>query len=124
MLPYFDIEGSGQFFTLESSKIEVSETYFFDIVTTGYDHPRYVKHDLGHIYVCFTSFRYWVPGGGLPRDWHTTCICSFSRRVAQNFNLMCVTVKMVDLLRKSGLRAGSYSMHAWPLTGIPLDRLA
>ena len=54
-----------QFFTLESSKIEVSETYFFDIVTTGYDHPRYVKHDLGHIYVCFTSFRYWVPGGGV-----------------------------------------------------------
>ena len=29
-----------QFFTLGSSKIKVSETYFFDIVTTQYDHPR------------------------------------------------------------------------------------
>ena len=35
-----------QFFTLGSSKIEVLETCFFDIVTTQYDHPRYVKHVL------------------------------------------------------------------------------
>ena len=28
-----------QFFTLDCSKIEVLETYFFDIVTTQYDHP-------------------------------------------------------------------------------------
>ena len=33
-----------QFFTLGSSKIEVFETDFFDIVTPQYDHPRYVKH--------------------------------------------------------------------------------
>ena len=47
-----------QFFTLGSSKIEVFETYFFDIVTTHYDHPRYVKHVLGRIYVFFTLFGY------------------------------------------------------------------
>ena len=53
-----------QFFTLRSSKIEVSELYFFYIVTTRYDHPRYVKHVLGRIYVFFTFFGYWVWGGG------------------------------------------------------------
>ena len=47
-----------QFFTLGSSKIEVFETCFYDIVTTQYDHPRYVKHVLGHIYVFFTLFGY------------------------------------------------------------------
>ena len=50
-------------FTLGSSKIEDSETYFFDILTTGYDHPRDVKHVLGRIYVFFTLFGYWVQGG-------------------------------------------------------------
>ena len=43
-----------QFFTLVTSKIEVSDTYFIDIVTTHNDHPRYVKHVLGRIYVFFT----------------------------------------------------------------------
>ena len=37
-------------FTLGSSKIEVSETYFFDTD----DQSRYVKHVLAHIYVVFT----------------------------------------------------------------------
>ena len=55
-----------QFFTLDSSKIEVSETYFFDIVITQNDHPRYVKHVLGRICMIFTLFGYWV-GGGVPR---------------------------------------------------------
>ena len=53
-----------QFFTPDSSKIEVSETCFFDIVTTQYDHPRYVKHVLGRIYVFFTRFGNQVGGGG------------------------------------------------------------
>ena len=53
-----------QFFTPDSSKIEVSETCFFDIVTTQYDHPRYVKHVLGRIYVFFTRFGNQVRGGG------------------------------------------------------------
>ena len=45
-----------QFFTLGSSKIEVFETCFCDIVTTQNDHPRYVKHVLGRIYMFFTLF--------------------------------------------------------------------
>ena len=72
-----------QFFTLDSSKIEVFETGFFDIVITYNDHPRYVKHVLGCIYVFFTLFGYWLGGGGLPRDGYTTCWCSFSPRAAQ-----------------------------------------
>ena len=50
-----------QFFTLGSSKIEVLKTGFFDIVITQNDHPSYVKHVLGRIYVYFTLFGY---GGG------------------------------------------------------------
>ena len=58
-----------QFFTPGSSKTEVSETSFFDIVTTQYDHPRYVKHVLGRIYVFFTQFGNQVRGrgGGAPK---------------------------------------------------------
>ena len=47
-----------------SFKIEVSETYFFDIVTTQNDHPSYVKYVLARIYVFFTLFGVWVRGGG------------------------------------------------------------
>ena len=47
-----------QFFTSDSSKIEVFETCFYDIVTTQYDHPSYVKHVLSRIYVFFILFGY------------------------------------------------------------------
>ena len=53
-----------QFFTLGSSKIEVFETCYYDILTTQNDHPRYVKHVLGRIYVLFTLFGYWSHRGG------------------------------------------------------------
>ena len=53
-----------QLFTPDSSKMEVFETYFFDIVTTQNDHPSYGKHVLGRIYVFFTLFGYQVRGGG------------------------------------------------------------
>ena len=53
-----------QFFNPDSSKIEVFETYFFDIVTTQNDHPRYIKHVLGRIYLFFTLFGNQVRGGG------------------------------------------------------------
>ena len=46
-------------------KIEDFETYFFDILTTQYDHPRYVKHVLGRIYVFF-PFGCGGGGGGAP----------------------------------------------------------
>ena len=52
------------FFTPDSSKIEVFETYFFNIVTIPYDHPRYVKHVLGRIYLFFTLLWYYLRGGG------------------------------------------------------------
>ena len=38
-----------QFFTLDSSKIEVLETCFFNVVVTQNDHPRFVKHVSGRI---------------------------------------------------------------------------
>ena len=70
------------FFTLDGSKIEVFETYFFDTVITQNDHPRYVKHVLGRIYVFFTLFEYWAGvgagGGGGGQDWYTTFLCTFS----------------------------------------------
>ena len=53
-----------QFFTPDSSKIEVFATFFFDIVTTQNDHPSYVKHVLGRIYVFFTLFGIRSGGGG------------------------------------------------------------
>ena len=68
-----------QFFTPGSSKIEVSETCFFYILTTQNDHPSYVKHVLGRI-TCFSPYLGIRSGGGgwgLPRDGCTTCLCSF-----------------------------------------------
>ena len=53
-----------QLVTLGSSKIEVFETCFFDIVTTQNDISSYLKHVLGRIYVFFTLFGYSVKGGG------------------------------------------------------------
>ena len=40
-----------QFLAQRSSKIEVSDTYSFDIVTTHNDHPSYVTHVLVSIHV-------------------------------------------------------------------------
>ena len=47
-----------QFFTPDSSEIEVFETCFFDISTTQNDHPRYVMHVLRRICVFFILFGY------------------------------------------------------------------
>ena len=52
-----------QFFPLDSSKMEVFKKNF-DILTTHYDHPSYLKHISGRIYMFFTLFGYWVGGGG------------------------------------------------------------
>ena len=53
-----------RFFTLRSSKIEVFGTYSYDLVTTQYDHPKYVKHVSGRIYMCFSPYLGIRPGGG------------------------------------------------------------
>ena len=47
-----------------SSKIEVSETSCFDIVTTQYDHPRYVNHVLARIHVFSPYLGIGCGGGG------------------------------------------------------------
>ena len=57
-----------QFFTVGSSKIEVFEPYVFDILTSQYDHPSYVKHVSGRVYMVFTLFGYWPHGGGSPKE--------------------------------------------------------
>ena len=69
-----------QLFTLGSSKMEVLETYIFDVMTTPNDHPSYVKHVLGRIYVFFTLFGYWAHGGhgGLsPKGWVQILLMQF-----------------------------------------------
>ena len=53
-----------QFFTLGSSNIEVFDTYFSNVAISQNDHPSYVKHILGHIYMFLTLFGYWVPRRG------------------------------------------------------------
>jgi hypothetical protein len=45
-------------FSLDSPKIEVFETGSFGIIITQNDHPSYVKHVLGRLYVFFTIFGY------------------------------------------------------------------
>ena len=52
-----------QFFTLGSSKI-FSNPIFFDTMISYNDHPRYVKHVLGCIYVLLTLLG---RGGGSPK---------------------------------------------------------
>ena len=59
-----------QFFTLGSSKIEVFELCFYDIVTTQNDHRRYVKHVLGRVYMFFILFG--SRGGGRARSLYAT----------------------------------------------------
>ena len=53
-----------QFFTLDSSKIEVFKTCFFDMVTTQYDHPSYPKHVLGRVYMFSPYLGIELGGGG------------------------------------------------------------
>ena len=61
-----------QFSGLGSSKMEISETDFFDILTIQNDQIPYVKLVLDPLYVFFTLFGF--GGGGVPRGLgHTTC---------------------------------------------------
>ena len=57
------------FFTPGSSKIKISETYFFGIVITQKDHPRYVKHVLACLCVHFTLFWVCVAWGSYSARW-------------------------------------------------------
>ena len=71
-----------QFYSLGSSKMEISETDFFDILTIQNDQISYVKHVLAPLYVVFTLFGW---GGGVLRGWDTTCLRSFSASAAQTW---------------------------------------
>ena len=52
---------------LNSSKMEISETDFFDTLTIQNDQISYVKHVLAPLYVFFTLFGCWGGGGGAPK---------------------------------------------------------
>ena len=55
-----------QFSRLNSSKMEISETDFFDILTIQNDQISHVKHVSAPFYVFFTVFGCWG-GGGAPK---------------------------------------------------------
>ena len=70
---------------LGSSKMEISETDFFDTLTIQNDQISYVKHVLAPLHVFFTLFGC-VGGGGVPRGLgHTTCLCIFLASAAQKW---------------------------------------
>ena len=108
-----------QFCTLDSSKIEVFKTYFFDIVITQNDHPSYVKHVLGCIYVFFTLFGYWG-GGVVPWDGYTTCLCGFSPYAAQKskFSKLITSQRLLDQ-SQAGVYMGKtpHTPPFWPFWG-------
>ena len=75
-----------QFSGLGSSKMEISETVFFDTLTIQNDQISYVKHVLDPVHVFFTLFGWCGGGGGGPRGLgHTTCSCSFQASAAQKW---------------------------------------
>ena len=66
-----------QFSSLGSSKMEISETDFPDILTIQNDQISYVKHVLGPLYVFFTLFGC-GGGGGVPRGQGHNLLMQFS----------------------------------------------
>ena len=74
-----------QFSSLGSSKMEISETDFFDILTIQNDQISYIKHVLAPLHVFFTLFGCGV-GGGSQGGWGTTRLCSFPALAAQEWS--------------------------------------
>ena len=76
-----------QFSSLGSSKMELSETDFFDTLTIQNEQISYVKHILAPLYVFFTLFGhcFWGGGGGSQGGWGTTCLCNFTASAAQTW---------------------------------------
>ena len=68
-----------QFSRFSSSKMEFSETDFFDTLTIQNHQISYVKHVLAPLYVFFTPFGCWGGGGGLPRGIGHNLLMQFSR---------------------------------------------
>ena len=67
-----------QFSSLGRSKMEISETDFFDTSTIQNDQISYVKHVVAPLYVFFTLFGCWGGGGGLPRGLGHNLLVQFS----------------------------------------------
>ena len=67
-----------QFSRLNSSKMEISETDFFDTLTIQNTQISHVKHVLAPFFVFFTLFGCWG-GGGLPRGLGRNLLMQFSR---------------------------------------------
>ena len=65
-----------QFSSLGSSKMEFSETDFFDTLTIRNDQISYAKYVLAPLYVFFTLFGCW--GGGFPRGLGHNLLMQFS----------------------------------------------
>ena len=97
--PYLGVLGEGglpngpghnllmQLISLSCSKMEICETYFFDIVTIQNDQISYAKHVSAPLYVFFTLFGCQGRGGS-PSDLRTTCLCSFLASAAQKWSLL------------------------------------
>ena len=58
-----------QFSSLGSTKMEISETDFFDTLTIRNDQISFVKYGLAPLYVFFTLFGCWGGGGGGGSQW-------------------------------------------------------
>ena len=56
-----------EFTSLGNSKMEISKTDFFYILTIQNDQISCVKHVLAPLYVLFTLFGCWGGGGGAPK---------------------------------------------------------
>ena len=75
-----------KFSGLGSSKMEISEPDFFDIVTNHNDEISYVMHVVDLHCVFFTVFGCWGGGGGgYQGGCGTTCLCTFPASAAQKW---------------------------------------
>ena len=72
-----------QFSSLGNSKMEISKTDFFCILTIQNDQISDVKHVLAPLYVFFTLIACFGVRGGSQGGRGTACFCSFPASVAQ-----------------------------------------
>ena len=99
-----------QFSSLGSSKMEMSETDFFDTLNIQNDQISYIKHVLAPLYVLFTLFGcVWGGGGGggSQGGWGTTCLCSFPASAAQEWSSL-------SPLRGALPKAIEFALHSGP----------
>ena len=73
-----------QFSRLGSSKLELSETDFFDTLTIQNHQLSYVKHVLAPLYVFFTLFGCWGEGGAPKGSWAQPAYAVFPPRQLKN----------------------------------------